>query len=104
MGVDISAVLRTVRNGTEIDVMVTPNAKDQSIGEVDEWRHRLVVKVRAVPSEGRANKAVCELFQKVLDERVEIAHGATERHKTLFVAMEMEEVRKRLEGAVARSR
>ncbi|KQM11885.1 hypothetical protein AOA80_05605 [Methanomassiliicoccales archaeon RumEn M1] len=101
---DLSAVLRTVKNGTEIDIMVTPNAKDMSIGAVDEWRRRLVVKVRAVPSEGRANRAVCELFQNALGERVEIAHGATERHKTLFVPLEAEEVRKRLEGASARPR
>lgn len=102
--VDLSAVLRSVRNGTEIDIMVTPNAKDQSIGAVDEWRRRLIVKVRAVPSEGRANRAVCELFQDILGERVEVAHGATERHKTLLVHLEAKEVRKRLEGAIARSR
>ena len=54
--------LRDVKGGTEIDIMVTPNAKVPLIGDVDEWRRRLVVKVRAVPSEGRATQAVCELF------------------------------------------
>jgi hypothetical protein len=102
--VDLSAVLRGVQGGTEIDIMVTPNAKVPSIGEVDEWRHRLIVKVRAVPSEGRANRAVCELFESILDARVEIAHGATERHKTLFVPLPVCDARERLEGAVARRR
>jgi uncharacterized protein (TIGR00251 family) len=102
--VDLSTVLRGVRDGTEIDIMVTPNTKVPSIGEVDEWRRRLVVKVRAVPSEGRANRAVCELFQSVLGEKVEILHGATDRHKTLLVPLEVKEVQQRLEAALARHR
>ena len=101
-GVGLSAALRSVQGGTEIDIMVTPNAKAPSIGEVDEWRGRLVVKVRAVPSEGRANRAVCELFQSVLGERVEIVHGATERHKTLLVPLTIDKTMEKLEGALAR--
>lgn len=96
---EISMALRDVKGGTEIDIMVTPNAKVPLIGDVDEWRRRLVVKVRAVPSEGRANQAVCELFEKALSSEVEIVHGSTNRHKTLRVPLNKEIVLQRLEVA-----
>jgi len=99
---DLSAALRDAAGGTEIDIMVTPNAKAPAIGEVDQWRKRLVVKVQAVPSEGRANRAVLELFETVLGERAELVRGATDRHKTLFVPLPREDVRRRLEAHAGR--
>ncbi|NLI73286.1 MAG: YggU family protein [Euryarchaeota archaeon] len=100
----LSTVLRTVQGGTEIDIMVTPNAKEPSIGEVDEWRHRLAIKVRAVPSEGRANREVCKLLQDILGQKVEILRGALDRHKTIMVPLEEDEVREKLEEALAQRR
>ncbi len=95
---DVSEVLREVKGGVEVDIMVTPNAKRPQVGEVDEWRRRLVVKVQALPTEGRANRAVEELLSELFGTRVEIVRGRTERHKTVLVPLDLETVRSRLEG------
>lgn len=96
---DASQVLRPVKGGVEVDIMVTPNAKKAQVGEVDGWRKRLVVKVKALPTEGRANEAVVELLSDLFGTRVEIVRGHTDRHKTIMVPLPMEEARSRLEGA-----
>lgn len=96
--VDPSEVVRPVKGGVEIDIMVTPNAKKDQVGEVDEWRKRLIIKVRAVPSEGRANRAVVELLSELLGARAEIIHGHTDRHKTVLVPVDLATARSRLEG------
>lgn len=96
---DASQVLRPVKGGVEVDIMVTPNAKKVQVGEVDGWRKRLVVKVKALPTEGRANEAVIELLSDLFGTRVEIVRGHTDRHKTIMVPLPMEEARSRLEGA-----
>lgn len=96
---DASKVLRPVKGGTEMDIMVTPNAKKAQVGEVDAWRKRLVVKVTALPTEGRANEAVVDLLSSVFGTRVEIVRGHTDRHKTVLVPLPLEEARSRLEGA-----
>lgn len=86
-----------MKEGVEIDIMVTPHAKRSQVGGVDEWRRRLVVKVQALPSEGRANKAVTDLLSEVMGARVEIVRGHTERHKTVLVPLDLDTVRSRLE-------
>jgi uncharacterized protein (TIGR00251 family) len=96
---DASEVLRPVKGGVELDIMVTPNAKKAQVGEVDAWRKRLVVKVKALPTEGRANEAVIELLSGVFDTRVEIIRGHTDRHKTVMVPIPMDEALSKLEGA-----
>lgn len=96
--VEASEVIRPVKGGVEVDIMVTPNAKQAGVGEVDRWRKRLVVKVKALPSEGRANKAVIELLSEVFGVRVEIVHGHTERHKTVLVPLDLDAARACLEG------
>jgi uncharacterized protein (TIGR00251 family) len=97
--VDASEVLRPVKGGTELDIMVTPNAKKAQVGEIDAWRRRLIVKVRALPTEGRANQAVENLLSDIFGTRVEIVRGHTDRHKTVMVPLPIEEARSRLEGA-----
>ncbi|MBI0582661.1 MAG: YggU family protein [Methanomassiliicoccus sp.] len=95
---DASEVLRPAGGGTELDIMVTPNAKKAQVGEVDRWRKRLVIKVQPLPSEGRANRAVVDLLSEVFGAKVEIVRGHTDRHKTVVVPLPLEEVRARLEG------
>lgn len=79
--------------------MVTPNARKDEVGGIDPWRKRLVIKVTAVPTEGRANEAVVTLLTEVFGARVEILRGHTDRHKTILVPLSSEEARSRLEGA-----
>ena len=96
--VDAAAVVRPVKGGVEIDIMVTPNAKKDQVGEIDAWRKRLVIKVQAVPSEGRANRAVEDLLGELLGARAEIVRGHLDRHKTVFAPVPLEQAVARLEG------
>jgi uncharacterized protein len=96
--VDAADILRPVKGGVEVDIMVTPNAKKDQVGEVDEWRKRLVIKVQAVPSEGRANRAVVDLLSELFGAKAEIRRGHADRHKTVLVPIDLESARTRLEG------
>jgi len=95
---DVAEVLRPVKGGVELDIMVTPNAKKAQVGGIDTWRKRLVVKVKALPVEGRANEAVIEVLSELFGARVEIVRGHAERQKTVMVPLPLEEARCRLGG------
>ena len=95
---DRSEVLRPAAGGVELEIMVTPNAKSAAVGEVDPWRKRLVIKVQALPSEGRANKAVVELLSDFFGAKAEIVRGHTDRQKTVFLPISIEAAASCLEG------
>ena len=97
---DLASVLREREEGVEIDIMVSPKAGRSGIEGVDEWRNRLVVKVRAPPADGKANKEIVALLSEVLGARVDLVRGATARHKTVLVHSSKEEVVSALEGAL----
>jgi uncharacterized protein (TIGR00251 family) len=96
--VDATDALRTVKGGVELDIMVTPNAKVSAIGGMDEWRRRLIIKVQAVPADGRANRAVVDLLSEWFGVKVEIVRGHTDRHKTILVPLSLEDAARRLRG------
>jgi uncharacterized protein (TIGR00251 family) len=96
--VDAAEIVRPVKGGVEVDIMVTPNAKKDQVGEVDEWRKRLVIKVQAVPTEGRANKAVEDLLSELFGAKAEIVRGHMDRHKTVLVPIDLNTAISRLEG------
>ncbi|OPX65075.1 MAG: hypothetical protein A4E29_00076 [Methanomassiliicoccales archaeon PtaB.Bin134] len=58
-----------------------------------------MVKVQALPTEGRANRAVVDLLSELFGTRVEIVRGHTDRQKTVLVPLDMETALSRLEGA-----
>ncbi|QLH75076.1 MAG: YggU family protein [Methanomassiliicoccales archaeon] len=95
-GVGISDAVRTVAQGSEVDVVVSPNAKKCSIGEVDPWRKRLVIKVTAPPEGGRANREVEGLLSEMLKTKATIVSGHTARSKTVFVPLPPSEVMAKL--------
>ena len=73
-----------------LNVFVTPKA---GVDAIDGWQdveagRELKVRVRAVPDEGRANKAVCAVVAKSLrvpKSAVSVEAGATSRHKRLRI-------------------
>ncbi|KZL16936.1 DUF167 family protein [Pseudovibrio sp. Ad26] len=90
-------------DGILITVRLTPrSSKDQveKIGEQSDSRPLVLARVRAVPEKGAANKAVANLFAKVLSvpkSSAEVIAGSTARIKTLRVYGEPQELQKRLE-------
>jgi uncharacterized protein (TIGR00251 family) len=94
--VQLADAMRSVGSGTEIDILVSPNAKRCEIGLVDQWRKRLVVKVNAPPEGGRANKDVEGLFSEVLQVKAIIVQGHTARMKTILVQLDLDTVVQRL--------
>ncbi|WP_424983446.1 DUF167 domain-containing protein [Maritalea sp. S77] len=83
---------RETRAGLLLFLKVTPNASRDEIGEVVadvDGQGQLVVRVRAVPEKGKANKAVVKLIAKKLGCRasaVEVLKGDTSRQKQICIA------------------
>ncbi|MAT36117.1 MAG: hypothetical protein CMK06_13420 [Ponticaulis sp.] len=77
--------------GTLITVRVTPKSSRDGIdgvGEDDAGRRFLKIRVRAIPDNGAANKAVCQLLAKqfgIPKSSVELASGATSRLKQIRI-------------------
>lgn len=89
---DVSDAARTVDGGLEVDVSVSPRSDRSGTEGVDEWRKRLIVRVKAPPLDGRANKEVEDLFRKATGSKCEIVRGQTSRQKTVLVRGDPESV------------
>lgn len=96
--VDVSSAVRANGNATEIDIIVSPNAKRCQLTEVDPWRKRLGVKVGAPPEGGRANREVEEFFTELLGAKAVIISGHTARMKVVQVALDRAIVLEKLEA------
>lgn len=97
---DASSVLRDRAGSVEVDIMVSPKAGRSGIEGIDEWRNRLVIKVRAPPTDGKANREICDLLGSVFGAKVELVRGATSRHKTVLVPLPYDQALRILEGAL----
>jgi len=96
--VDLSQCLRPSTDGSELDIIVTPNSSSPGVQDVDPWRHRLVVKVRAPPEGGRANEEVEELLSSVIGVRVTVVRGHLQRMKIISILAPPDDVRQALGG------
>jgi hypothetical protein len=79
-----------------MDIIVTPNSTSPGVQDVDPWRHRLVVKVRAPPEGGRANEEVEELLCLVIRAKVTVSRWHTQRMKGVRINPPEEQVRRKL--------
>ncbi len=87
-----SEAMRRKDGGTEVDVTVSPRSSRSGIGGVDEWRKRIIVRVKAPPLEGRANKEVAAVFAEATGFKAEVVSGMTSHQKTVFVAGDLDAV------------
>jgi uncharacterized protein len=85
-------------------IRVTPRSAKPGIGG---WRagadgcEELELRVSEVPAEGAANEAVVRLLAVALGlprSQVSIVSGHTSRHKRVALPLEIDEVRRRIEG------
>ena len=81
----IADVSRRKEGRLEVDVLVSPRSDRSGLEGFDQWRKRLILRVRAPPLDGRANKEVEETFEKLTGMRSEVTSGHTSRQKTVTV-------------------
>ena len=89
-------VCRTFAGGVEVDVSVSPRSNRSGPDGYDEWRRRAVVRVRAPPLDGRANRELAEMFRDITGFRSEVTSGQTSRQKTVTVTGDPDEVMSKL--------
>ena len=81
-----TGLLRKEVDSLVLAIFVQPAAKRNSIEEIDVWRGRLHVAVKAPPEKGSANQAVCELFSESFGiplANIEIISGHRSRQKSV---------------------
>lgn len=101
---DINDVTR-VRGGIlEVDVLVSPRSNRSGPEGYDEWRKRMVLRVKAPPLDGRANKEVEETFREITGFPSKVTSGQVSRQKTVTVEGDPERAKVLLEAAAVGSR
>ncbi|WP_163265315.1 DUF167 family protein [Chelativorans alearense] len=96
---------RLTAEGVEVSVRLTPkSSKDavEGVAETADGRCHLKARVRAVPEDGKANKALEKLLAKWLGmptRDVSLVTGATSRLKTLYIAGDPQALAQRLLSA-----
>ena len=69
------------KDGAIITIYVKPNSSKFKV-ELD--NREIVVHATEEPEKGKVNKEILKEFSKLLHAKVELASGATSRHKQLF--------------------
>jgi hypothetical protein len=75
-------------NAVSIELHVEPGSAYPGLEGFDIWRHRLVLRVRAPPQDGQANREVVEVLAELLGvstSSVSIIAGATSRRKVVRI-------------------
>ena len=65
----IADVSRKKEGCQEVDVLVSPRSNRSGPEGFDQWRKRLILRVKAPPLDGRANKEVEETFSQITGMR-----------------------------------
>ena len=77
-----------------ISIKVIPNALRS---EVILKNNQIIVKVHAVPEDGKANRKVVKIFKEQLDLNVEIIKGLKQREKIISCMISEDEIKKKIE-------
>ena len=83
---ELSDVVRSKGGSLEVDIIVSPRSNRSGPEGFDEWRKRLIVRVKAPPLDGRANKEVEEIFRRITGFRCEVTSGLRNHQKTVTVS------------------
>lgn len=81
----IEDVVRVRGSGVDVDVLVSPRSGRSGIEGIDDWRKRLIVKVRSPPLDGKANKETEDVLCAAAGSPSSVISGHTSRQKTIFV-------------------
>lgn len=77
--------------------MVSPRSGRSGPDGFDLWRKRLIVRVKAPPLDGKANREVEDLFSEMTGKRSEIKNGHMNRQKTVLIRGDHESIMGMLE-------
>lgn len=99
MNMMVSDVSRIVDEGLDVDIIVSPRSGRSGPEGFDEWRKRLVIKVKAPPLDGKANKEVETLFREITGCTAEVRSGHKDRQKTVRIFGDAASITERLEGS-----
>lgn len=100
LSMELSDVTRRTANGLELDVYVSPRSSRQGPDGFDEWRKRLILRVRAPPLDGKANKEAEGLIKDITGMDSQVIKGMTDRRKTIFIEGDTDIILNKLEGSV----
>ncbi|WP_456477786.1 DUF167 domain-containing protein [Geoglobus ahangari] len=85
--------------GARVRVHVTPKSRRCEVAGYDEWKKAIIVRVRAPPEGGKANREVEQLLSEFFGTGVEIVSGHRSRDKVVEIkGMSEEEVYARVKG------
>lgn len=101
---NISDVSRIRGKSLEVDVLVSPRSNRSGPEGYDEWRKRMVLRVKAPPLDGRANKEVEETFREITGFPSKVTSGQVSRQKTVTVDGDPEKAKAALEAAAIGSK
>ena len=96
----VSEIIRSVKDGCELDVLVSPRSNRSGPEGVDEWRRMLVLRVRAPPLDGRANKEVESYFCEVTGCKSKVTAGMTSHQKTVTISGDPKSIIEALERSL----
>lgn len=97
---ELSDVTRKTAEGLELDVYVSPRSSRQGPDGFDEWRKRLILRVKSPPLDGKANKEAEGLIKDITGMGSKVIKGMTDRRKTIFIEGDADVIMERLEGSV----
>ena len=93
---ELSDVTRKTSDGLEINVYVSPRSSISGLDGFDEWRKRLIVRVKAPPLDGKANKEVEHLMKRITGMKASVTNGMIDRRKTILIEGDTEIILKKL--------
>ncbi len=84
----------------ELDVLVSPRSNRSGLEGFDEWRKRIILRVRSPPLDGRANKEVESYFREITGCQSKVTAGMTSHQKTVTISGDPEAIIKAIEGSM----
>ncbi|WP_423791946.1 DUF167 domain-containing protein [Methanocaldococcus indicus] len=88
-------MLKECEGGVLLDIEVQANAKKTEIYKINEWRKRIIVKVKSPPVDGKANKELIKFFSNNFG-KAKIIKGEKSNLKTIFIEEKKEKVLEKL--------
>ncbi len=73
------------KDGVLLNIEVSPKSDKFRIAGYNQWRESVVVKIKAVPQKGKANKEIIKEFSNITKKTVEIISGHKSHHKILKI-------------------